>query len=173
MVPLQVIKINNCFKNMQRIFQILVIVCFSVSVSFAQNHLEETNEHLVKKGETLYGLSQRYNCTVSKLLDLNPAIIDNKLKTGETIKVPNVISDPKFKTVKIGPPQYLIPVTYHVNKGETLYSISKKTDNEVQTLRMWNDLKNDDIKAGQKLIVGYNEQSGKDLPQHKTEIKTT
>ncbi len=149
---------------MQRFFQILLILCFVVSASFAQT---KTDVHVVKKGETLYSLSQKYNTTVSKLLDLNPTIIDNKLKADESIKVPYVTKDASYKSVKIGPPQFLIPVTYHVSKGETLYSIAKKTENNIETIRMWNDLKTDAIKAGQKLIVGYNEQSGKDLPNHK------
>ena len=156
---------------MQRFFQILLILCFSISVVSAQNKSKETDLHLIKRGETLYSLSKTYNTTVSQLLDLNPSIVDNKLKAGESIKVPNVTKDAAYKPVKIGPPQYLIPVTYHVNKGETLYSIAKKTDNNVETIRLWNDLKNDDIKAGQKLIVGYNEQSGKDLPNQKTVIE--
>lgn len=115
----------------------------------------QTQDYKVKKGETLYGLSQRYNTTVSKLLDINPSIVDNKLKEGALIKVPMMKEEVNYNKVKIGPPQFLAPVTYSVSKGETLYSISKKMNTNVETLRMYNELKNDDIKAGQKLIVGY------------------
>ena len=120
-----------------------------------------TQDYKVIKGETLYGLSQKYSTTVSHLLDLNPTIIDNKLQEGATIKVPVVKNNVTYNKVKIGPPVFLAPVTYNVAKGETLYSISKKMNTNVESLRMWNDLKSDDIKSGQKIVVGYGNSSSK------------
>ncbi len=144
---------------MQRFFLFIVFISLFM-VSAAQT--VETDTHVVKKGETLYSLSQKYNTTVSRLLDLNPAIVNNNLQTGSSIKVPLLQEDVSYKKVKIGPPQYLIPVTYTVDKGETIYSISKKVNNNIETLRMWNDMKTDKIKAGQKLIIGYtNSDEGK------------
>lgn len=140
---------------MQRFFLIAVFFIFSVSVALAQT--TDTETHLVKKGETLYSLSQKYNTTVSRLLDLNPSIVNNNLQAGSSIKVPQLKEDASYKKVKIGPPQYLIPITYTVDKGETLYSIAKKVNNNTETLRMWNDMKTDKIKAGQKLIIGYSD----------------
>lgn len=43
--------------------------------------------HLVKKGETLYGLSRRYDTTVEKLLELNPWA-EKGLKTGQVLRIP-------------------------------------------------------------------------------------
>ena len=119
-----------------------------------------TQDHKVVKGETLYALSQKYNTTVAALLDLNPLIVDNKLKEGANIKVPVIKSTVDYTPVKIGPPQFLLPVSYNIEKGETLYSIAKKLNTNVESLRLWNDLKTDNIKAGQKLVVGYNDSNG-------------
>lgn len=45
------------------------------------------------------------------------------------------------------------PTTYKVNKGDTLSSIAKRHTVEVDQLREWNHLKNDQIKLGQVLRV--------------------
>lgn len=132
-----------------------------------------TQEYKVKQGETLYGLSQKYGTTVSHLLDLNPAVVDNKLQEGATIKVPVVKNDVNYNKVKIGPPQFLSPVTYNVSKGETLYSISKKMNTNVESLRMWNDLKSDAIKAGQKLVVGYGDNASSTVTPEQTKSTPT
>lgn len=43
--------------------------------------------HLVKKGETLYGISKKYDTTVEKLLELNPWA-EKGIKTGQTLRIP-------------------------------------------------------------------------------------
>ena len=154
---------------MQRVATIFLLLVLPLGV-FAQTG---TQEYKVKQGETLYGLSQKYGTTVSHLLDLNPAIIDNKLQEGATIKVPVVKNDVNYNKVKIGPPQFLAPVTYNVSKGETLYSISKKMNTNVESLRMWNDLKSDAIKAGQKLVVGYGDNVSSSVTPDQTKTIRT
>lgn len=50
-------------------------------------------------------------------------------------------------------PQY--KYVYHtVEKGNTLYSLSRQYHQEVETLRMWNNLPDNTILPGQQLIVG-------------------
>ncbi len=136
---------------MKRIL-VIILMLFNAVGLYAQSN---TQDYKVSKGETLYGLSQKYNTTVGHLLDINPSVINNKLQEGAVIKVPVIKNDVTYNKVKIGPPQFIVPVTYNISKGETLYAISKKMNTNVESLRMWNELKNDDIKAGQKLIVGY------------------
>ncbi len=43
--------------------------------------------HLVKKGETLYGISKRYNTTVEKLIEMNPHAADG-IKSGQVLLLP-------------------------------------------------------------------------------------
>ena len=42
--------------------------------------------HKVERGETIYGLSNRYGLTVDEFIELNPSVKDG-LKTGQTVKV--------------------------------------------------------------------------------------
>lgn len=148
-----------------------IAVCMLPVCAFAQTttsySLQEIGKyeiHQVKKGETLYSLSRQFQTTVPSLLELNPNIVDNKLKSGSTIKVPKAAAvnntASETSTYKgIGPKPFLVPVYYQVAKGETLYSIGQKTNNDVEVVKLWNDLKANNIKPGQKLIVGYAENT--------------
>ncbi len=154
---------------MKKVFVIFLILTLPAAV-FAQS---ATQDYKVSKGETLYALSQKYNTSVARLLDMNPTIINNNLQEGATIKVPIVKTDVNYNKVKIGPPQFIVPVTYNISKGETLYSISKKMNTNVESLRMWNELKNDNIKAGQKLIVGYGNSNNESVVVNETKTTST
>ncbi|HZF99853.1 MAG TPA: LysM peptidoglycan-binding domain-containing protein, partial [Chitinophagales bacterium] len=132
--------------------------------SYSLQDIGKYDIHQVKKGETLYSLSRKYNTTVPTLLEYNPSIVNNNLKTGSTIKVPKhepVLQASTDNVVYkgIGPKAFLVPVYYEVAKGETLYSIGQKTQNDVEVIKLWNDLKVTNIKPGQKLIVGYAENA--------------
>lgn len=153
---------------MKRILQVAVWMLPACAVaqsgSYSLQELGKYEIHQVKKGETLYSLSRKYNTTVPTLLEYNSSIVNNNLKTGSTIKVPKAEPVLQASTEKvvyngIGPKEFLVPVYYEVAKGETLYSIGQKTQNDVEVIKLWNDLKVTNIKPGQKLIVGYAENT--------------
>lgn len=52
------------------------------------------------------------------------------------------------------------PRYYVVKTGETLFAIAKKENVAVADIQKWNGLKSNTISAGQKLIVGYTNESG-------------
>lgn len=59
-----------------------------------------------------------------------------------------------------GVTQGFAATTVHtVNKGETLYSISKKYNVSIANLKSWNNLKTDNIKAKQKLKITGKEKT--------------
>src|SRR5260221_11492530 len=47
------------------------------------------------------------------------------------------------------------PIYHTVKIHETLFSIAKKYNAKTTELKKWNKLKSDNVKVGQKLIVGY------------------
>ena len=53
------------------------------------------------------------------------------------------------------------PVYHVVNRGETVSSISKKHKISSSDLIAWNKIKNNNIRPGQKIIVGYKEPAAK------------
>src|SRR5574344_2340213 len=48
----------------------------------------QTTDIVVEQGQTLYSLSKLYNTSVEQILDLNPMVKTDGLKTGQTIKLP-------------------------------------------------------------------------------------
>jgi LysM repeat protein len=136
------------------------------SGNYSLKDVQEYEIIKVQKGQTLYGLAKNYQTTVANLLNLNPSLTDNNLRSGSSIKVPKINGTGKNLNTKqstkinsgytgIGPQPFLTPLNHRVAKDETLYSIAKKTGNDVEVLKLWNDLKTDLIKPGQELIVGY------------------
>ena len=75
------------------------------------------NVHTVVAGETLYSLARNNGITIQDILDANPGIAENGLKAGQTIVIP-VISPNAVQPDNMD--------THIVQKGETIYKISKK-----------------------------------------------
>jgi len=119
--------------------------------------------HLVTKGETLYSVSRTFNTSVSELLTLNPEIVNNNLQEGKTIKVPlNKVSAASASGINSTRKISEKPILHQVQKGETVFSISKKYNTDVQTILMWNNLTKPEIRIGQELIVGYEKSDNAD-----------
>ncbi len=102
-----------------------------------------SNTYVVKKGDTLYGISKKYNLEVSKLMKLNN-LSSNIIYLGQKLKV-----EEKKKKV------------YVVKKGDTLFSLSKNNNITLKKLKKINNIKNNNIYIGQKL---YFEKSVNNIP---------
>lgn len=110
--------------------------------------------HIVKQGETLYSISRMYATTVSDIISWNnlgdaPIKIGQDLLIAEPLKTPE--KDP-FQSEEAAATQ---PNTgYHtVATGETLYQIAKKYNVSLESLRNWNNLVDNNIAIGQRLLV--------------------
>lgn len=84
----------------------------------------------VQKGDTLFQIAERYRVKVTDLRKWNRM-------EGESVIIPG-------QRIKIQQPSGASPmVTYRVQKGDTLYSLSKKFRTPVQTILSYNDLKSE------------------------------
>lgn len=126
--------------------------------------------HEVKKGEGLYSLARRYHCSVEQVLAFNPGL-DSRLREGQIIRfplsgVPASTRETTQTRIPEGPSLSVRPVApgapvaspvriYRVQKGDTLYSITRKFNNvTIRELMRLNKLKDRHIRPGQKLILG-------------------
>ena len=104
--------------------------------------------HKVEKGQSLYAISKAYNMDVNSVLAANDDAIDG-LNVGQELKIP-------FETLMI--PSTNIDTNkyvYHlIQKGETVYAISKKYNIDDKTINTFNPTINKGIKEGEYLIVG-------------------
>ena len=104
--------------------------------------------HKVEKGQSLYAISKAYNMDVNSVLAANDDAIDG-LNVGQELKIP-------FETLMI--PSTNIDTNkyvYHlIQKGETVYAITKKYNIDDKTINTFNPSINKGIKEGEYLIVG-------------------
>ena len=127
-------KINNLTSNSLSIGQILKIPTKVID-------LGDTEIYQVVKGDTLYGISKKYNTTVEELKAINNLENDN-LAIGQLLNVPSGLS---------------VANTYVVSKGDTLYSIAKKFNIAIDKLKSINNLTSNMLSIGQKLIIPFEE----------------
>ncbi|WP_298902753.1 LysM peptidoglycan-binding domain-containing protein [uncultured Psychroserpens sp.] len=97
----------------------------------------DSDYHMVKRGETLYALSKQYNVSLGELKRANN-LETTLIKIGQNLRVRNL--DELYNTN-----------IWIVSKGDTLYSIAKKTNTTVAAIKTLNDLRSNLIKVGQKL----------------------
>ena len=97
----------------------------------------ETEIYIVEKGDSLWLIAKKYNTTVDKLISLNNLNSIN-LQIGDKLLVPKAITE---QTI------------YTVQKGDTLWSIAKKNNVSVASLKEANTLANNLLSVGQQLII--------------------
>ena len=111
--------------------------------------------HMVEPGQTLYSLSKSYQVSVEDIKKLN-GLSSNDLEAGSIlyiVKTPQTTSEISQATSNTG---------YHVvAQEETLYSISKKYDIDIDKIISWNQLNGNYVQAGDTLLL------------EETEIKTS
>lgn len=140
-----------------------------------------TSEYKVKRGETLYGLSRKFNTTVDEIIRLNPILTESTLQKGQMIVVPGLVVDeddddpvdpvdPEVKPVPnpfvvdtvqtaAGEPQEIRVnfsdsiVMHKVLPHETLYAISKRFMVPIETIMKENNLSSTQLSQGQVLKI--------------------
>ncbi|MFN5352223.1 MAG: LysM peptidoglycan-binding domain-containing protein [Alphaproteobacteria bacterium] len=111
-------------KTFWRIIFLLLIFC-----SLPATALEIT----VKKGNTLYGLSQEYNISIREIIESNNLKRPYILRPGQTLKIPLE--------------------EYVVKPGESAQNIADKYGINVKELSKVNQLTNYEVKVGQAVYV--------------------
>ena len=108
----------------------------------------------VKKGDTLYGIAKKYNLTPDIIMKDN-SLTSNNLSIGMNLKIrvpsTNVNTIEECYGIDYTPPEK--ETTYIVKKGDSLYSIAKKFNTSVDSLKSKNNLKSNVLSIGQKLII--------------------
>ena len=103
--------------------------------------INEGSVYVVQKGDTLYSIAKKYNTTVDKLKEVN-SIINDILTVGMNLLVPeNDLSD---------------IIVHKVISGDSLWSIAKKYNTTIDTIKKLNNLVSDLLVIGQDLQVKRN-----------------
>lgn len=102
--------------------------------------------YIVQKGDTLYSVALKYDTTPA-LIKLNNNLESDTLVVGQVLKIPSDIESTGRSL------NFIDLNTYVVQKGDSLYSISKKYNVSVTRLKDINDLNSDLITIGQVLTI--------------------
>ena len=100
--------------------------------------------YTVKKGDTLYGISNQFGVSVVDLKNLNN-LKDNNLKIGQVLKISQNSGTNPDSTIN-----------YIVKKGDSLYSIARVYKTTVQEIQKLNNLKSNALSIGQELQIPEN-----------------
>ena len=96
------------------------------------NTSTQSDVYIVKKGDTLWDLANKYNTSVTKIKELNK-LNSNIIYVGQKLKIPNNL--------------------YTVKKGDSLWKIAKNYNTTINKLIEVNNLKDTTLQIGQKLII--------------------
>lgn len=113
-----------------------------------------SSTHTVDVGQTLYSVARQYNVSVRDLAEWNNITTSERVKVGQTLIVrqpktstPTAVVEPKTEKQAVSTTSHL------VQKGETLYSISKRYGATPKQVQEWNNMADQNVKLGQKLII--------------------
>lgn len=112
---------------------------------------EDRGSITVSQGDTLYSLARRHNVSVAALKRAN-GLSSNIIRPGQQLVLPGRTARRvvERRVVERGPrtyePRTSDPIdddsTYTVQPGDSLYSIARRTNLSVASLRSWNDISN-------------------------------
>ena len=128
-------KVNNLGTNFLSVGQKLLIP----EITEEPEEPSGDNLYTVKSGDTLYSIAGKYGITVDSLKQSNN-LTSNNLKVGQKLIIPENNSNSNS-------------INYTVKSGDTLYGIASKYVVSVEELKRVNNLTNNLLQIGQKLLI--------------------
>jgi L,D-transpeptidase ErfK/SrfK len=102
--------------------------------------------YIIKQGDLLYKIAQRFNTTVEAIIAVNPGLDPYRLYIGQQICVPQQQPQPYSCPIGTSP--------YEVKSGDTLVNIAGKFNTTVASIILTNpDIDPDRINVGQQLCI--------------------
>lgn len=123
--------LNNNYKELAE--AVIKSILEYKNLPYSPPQTNSQKNYIVKKGDTLYSIAQRYNTTVDELKKQNQ-LSTNQLTIGQSLVLPST----SF-------------VTYTVQKGDTLYKIASQYNTTVDILKKINNLSSNILSIGQKI----------------------
>ena len=123
-------KLNNLSSNNLSIGQKLIII--DANDNLPSNKIT----YIVKKGDSLWSIANKYDTTVDKIKAENN-LTSNSLSIGQKLVIPSTSNY----------------VTYTVKKGDSLWIIANKNNTTVDKIKKRNNLSSNSLSIGQKLII--------------------
>ncbi len=140
--------LQNTVLNIGQNIRIRVPVSSSIEIEeecygpdYTPPESQNVTTYTVKKGDNLYSIARQFNTSETAIMNLNN-LKTSALSIGQILKIPvtTTINGDQTKT-------------YIVKKGDSLYSIARKYNTTVDSLKRKNNLTSNSLSIGQKLII--------------------
>lgn len=144
--------------------RISLIISFIVAVSSVQAQpklmVEGASPHLylthtVAAKENLYSIGRLYNQNPKDIALFNNSTMEKPLAIGQKLMIS--LTEVNFsQDGKRAPDEVFVPLYHTVHDKEWMFRISTTYNKvPVEYLEKWNNVKNDQLKSGMQLVVGY------------------
>jgi LysM repeat protein len=114
-------------------------------------------EHVVMPKENWYSIGRIYHLSPKDIAPFNQLSLDKGLSIGQLVKIP--LLETNFAQQSNG--SNGIPVFHKVQPKEGLFRIAENFHVSMAALKEFNHLNSDQVKIGEKLVIGFLKQSGK------------
>lgn len=141
-------EINHKVNNNLSIGEVLKIPTVLVDETDSNNTVY--NEYVVKRGDNLYSIADKFNISVDDIKKINN-LKGNALTIGQTLIIESYPEDGEIlECYGNSGDEY---ITYIVKDGDDLYSVARRYNTSVQKIKELNNLTSDDLSIGQILQV--------------------
>ncbi len=138
--PNAIINKNNLSSTLLNIGQSLKIPS-DVESTGESDDILYNNTYIVQRGDSLWSIANKNNVSINELKNINNLTSDI-LTVGQILKLPSATTNNLYNSN-----------LYVVEKGDNLWSISRKYNVSINALRMINNLTSDVLTIGQTLII--------------------
>lgn len=158
--------LNNLTSNNLQIGQVLLVT---------EKTYPDVSTYTVEKGDTLYGIANRFSTTVQAIKTLNN-LTTNTLLPGQQIYIPaSSTTTPTEPTIPTTPTQPQEPETpyliYTIQRGDSLWKISQKYDIPVNDIIAFNNLSSANLQIGDELRIPITSQEDNTSNQFSYTVK--
>lgn len=108
----------------------------------------------VKDGNTLSGIAEKFHVSAKELLELNNLDNINKLRAGMNLTIEDHVVSNKPQNPRVANQQQNSrPKHYTVRRGDSLSTIAIRHSSKVTTIKRANNLRSNNIRVGQQLVI--------------------
>lgn len=144
----------------------LLVICFLFQIYSTSANAQAYKYHTVKKGETVFSISQNYNIDEEDIYKYNPEAREG-IGINEKLVIPVSESNTSQKSNVSATTQF---VEHTVKKKETLYSLSKEYNVNIDDIKRYNkQLYSEELQMGEMIRI----PSGNSSPQRSVVTENT